>query len=543
MNLSYYNEEVDKILWDILGNDSFTESDLSELINMVSSTIYQYHKNLSKSKLKLVVQYLIDRKYQKVYLYDNSSEFNQVVDKLPTDKNNKSSSLTENDLMSINESDIKEADKLDFSTYINPELETESVEKVQFSSCTDLISHRHDYPHDTYKESIYIKRRKRVVEIKKIPQHEQKSIEWLNQRNECLTATAVAVVLDEDPYKYPIELLMDKCDRGVPFVENENVHHGKKYEQIGTMFYAYRNNIVVGEYGLIQHDKHTFIGASPDGICDKNALDNTKMSKLVGRLLEIKFPKTRKINTEGKLDGDICPRYYFLQIQTQLFVTELDECDFLQCKIEEYDSWEDFIQDSNAKIPGLSKKTNLEKGCLIQLLPKAMIGVGDPNMCLYNAQYIYPPKLHMTHDEIEKWIAHEILHYDKNEFSKKYMIDKIIYWRLSQVACHLIKADPIMFESKIPTLKQFWDYVLFYRKHTKKLDNLIKLVAELGNKKSAEIFERVHKDYLSIHPNTKYQPLYQSETEWRKKYNIKYANYQKNKSFWLNKKKKTIVNV
>ena len=112
---------------------------------------------------------------------------------------------------------------------------------------------------------------------------------------------------------------------------------------------------------------------------------------MVGRLLEIKFPKTRKICTEGDLDGDICPHYYYVQVQTQLFVTGMDECDFLQCQIEEYDSWEEYFQDSNPNIPGLSKKTNLEKGCLIQLLPKKMIGTGDPKMCLYSAKYIYPP--------------------------------------------------------------------------------------------------------------------------------------------------------
>ena len=82
------------------------------------------------------------------------------------------------------------------------------------------------------------------------------------------------------------------------------------------------------------------------------------LSKLVGRLLEIKCPNKRKINTTGSLDGDICPHYYFVQVQTQLYVTQMDECDFLQCQIEEYDSWEDFKLDSNPIIPGLSKQSH-----------------------------------------------------------------------------------------------------------------------------------------------------------------------------------------
>ncbi|XWV26157.1 YqaJ viral recombinase family protein [Tupanvirus soda lake] len=583
MKLSYYNEEVDKILWDAIGNDSFIEADLPQLIEFVTETIYQYNTEITKDNLKLVVQFLIEHKYQKYYVYDVNSEYNKISEQKSTSpnkkntppiktvpspvnndtnmkkSNTKSESSLDSDIMSINESETKLADDDDdievvsvgkpSTNYINSELASETNDKIQMTSHKDLVSHRHDYAHAKYKETIYIRRRKRIVEIKKIPQHEQKSKAWLNQRSECLTATAIATALDEDPYKYPAELLLDKCGRAPPFEENENVHHGKKYEEVGNMFYSFRNNILVAEYGLIQHDKYTFIGASPDGICEKNTADLQKLSKLVGRLLEIKFPKTRKIITEGDLDGEICPHYYYVQVQTQLYVTKMDECDFLQCQIEEYDSWEEFVQDSNTTIPGLSKKTNLEKGCLIQLLPRNMLGKDDPKMCLYNAKYIYPPRLHMTNDEIQKWISEEVLHFHKNEFSKKYVVDRIIYWRLAQVACNLIKADTKWFESKIPMLKQFWDYVLFYRKYPKKLDRLQKYIEEIGAKNSAEIFARVHKDYISVHKNTKYEPLYQEETEWRKIYNKKKASYQKyqeflkNKSKYINRKKKNIIDV
>ena len=550
MKLSFYNDEIDKILWDIIGNDSFNESDLPDLIEMLTDTIYQYNKDLTKKKLKSIIQFLVEQKYKKIYVYDTDLEFNKII-KQETHSivKNQLSEKSQSELMSISASELNDyGDILVQKKYTNPELDSEETDKVHFSSADDLISHRHDYPFAKYKEKKYIKRRKQIIKIKKIPQYEQKSAEWLKQRNECLTATAVAIALDEDPYKYPVELLLDKCGRKAPFEENENVHHGKKYEQIGNMFYSFRNNIKVAEYGLIQDEKYVFIGASPDGICEKNTLNTDKLSKLVGRLLEIKFPKTRKINTEGKLDGDICPHYYYVQVQTQLYVTKMDECDFLQCRVEEYDSWEDFVQDSNTNIPGLSKMTNLEKGCLIQLLPRNMVGKDDPKMCLYNAKYIYPSRLHLSNDEIERWIADEILHFHKNELSNKYIVDRIIYWRLSQVACHLIKADTEWFETKIPLLKQFWDYVLFYRKNTKKLDSLMKFINEVGVKKSAEIFSKVHKDYASVYKNTKYKPLYQKESVWRKKYNKKYENYQKfiqyqkNKTYYTNKKK-VIVDV
>lgn len=482
MDLSYYNTEIDKILYNSIGNDYFIENDLVDIIQFVTDTIYQYDKSLKRSWLKLIVEFLIKQKYQKVYIYDSDSSFNKYY---------------------------------------------EDNDKITLNSYIDLISHKYDYPYDTYKESIYIKRFKQLEKLKAIPQYEQKSNEWFEQRKQCLTATAIATVLDEDPYKYPIELLLEKCDRGKPFIENENVHHGKKYEQIGTMYYAFRNNINVLEFGLLQHSKYTFIGASPDGICEHQTKFNNKLSKMVGRALEIKFPKKRKINTEGELDGDICPHYYYVQMQTQLFVTKLDECDFLQCQIEEYETWDDYVNDSYDNLPGLSKSTNLEKGCLIQLLPKRMMNVEDTNMCLYNSKYIYPPKLHMSIDEIKKWIAHEISHYHKNPLYIEYFIDRIIYWRFTKIACHLVKFDNSWFESKIPVLKQFWDYILFYRKHIDKLDELVKYANNVGFSKSSDIFLKIHKDYININKDSNYEPLYQLESHWRTIYNKKYKNYNK----------------
>ncbi|AFX92611.1 putative phage-type endonuclease [Megavirus courdo11] len=525
MNINYYNQEVDRILFNIIGDNVFTDKDLDIIVDTITNTIYQYHKTLKKNALKKIVHMLIEFKHVKHYLYDKDSEYNQIKKK--KEINNKD----DPDIIDLTNDDL----------FFDNSQEKSTNDKIELNSSLDLISHKYDYAHNEYKKTIYVRRYERVEEIKKIPQYEQKSQDWLNQRNECLTATAISKVVDEDPYDYPIDLLFDKCGKGKPFVENEFVHHGNKYEEIGTMFYSYRNNVQVGEYGLLQHRVKKMIAASPDGICSNKTYQNNKLTKLVGRLLEIKFPKTRKIETHGDLDGDICPHYYYLQVQAQLFVTELDECDFLQCKIEEYDSWEEFVQDSNPKIPGLSKKTNLEKGCLIQLLPKKMINIENPNRCLYNSKYIYPPRLHMSHEEIEKWISNEIMHFHYHDLSNDYIIDRIIYWRLSQISCSLIKVDKELFESKIPILEQFWDYVLFYRKHSDKLDKLVEYVKEVGKENSDQIFSKINKEYLSVNKKSNYKPLYQEPTKWRiiynekkKKnqyYNNKYSNnkYQNNK--------------
>jgi len=523
-----YQSDVDNVMWDLLGSQSFGEDHLDDIIDIVSKTIYQYNKNIKLQQLKSIVRFIIENKYNKVYIYDKDNEPNRVVNtKIVEDSSDESEMSDILGDIDLSKLIIGSEEKPKCGLYINSEIDMKKNLAKISDSISDLISHRHDYDGDVFTEKKYIRRQKRIVQIKKIPQHEQKSQAWLDQRKECITATGVATALDQDPYKHPGEFLLDKCDRGAPFIENENVHHGKKYEDIGSMFYSFRNNIEMKEYGLLQHEEYKFVGASPDGICEKNTYDGNGISKLVGRLLEIKFPLRRQILTTGELNGDICPRQYYLQCLTQMFVTKMDECDFLQCKMEEYESYEDFINDSDKKMPGLSKTTGLEKGCLIQLLPKNMIGTDDKKMCLYNAKYIYPPKLHMTIEETEKWISKEVIEFVNNKFYSEYVIDKILYWKFSKVTCHLVKADNEFIMESLPILEQFWKYVEFYREYPKKLDEIEQYMKMVGFDKTADIFEKINEDYLSVHKKSKFKPLYQEVNEWRKKFNEKNAKRRK----------------
>ena len=546
MDIKFYEKEIDKFLAEFNNYDVISSEQKDELVNLITDAINQYHNKISRSRLHSLINYLIENRYEVIYNY-NDSIFNNSDPESDEDipiiksieKSSKNSdkcdinididiggvdepfaSFTFDDLDDTHDQKNEFIDK-NIIRYCCPEDEV-ATDKISLDSYKDLVSHRHDYDKDKFKEKIYINRKKIVYNLKQIPQHEQKSAGWLQQRNECITATGVAIVIDEDPYKFPIELLFDKTGRGPPFIENENVHHGKKSEELGTMFYSFRNNISVNEFGLLQHPVYTFIGASPDGICSKKQYDENGLSKLVGRLLEIKFPFRRKINTIGELDGDICPHYYHVQVLTQLYVTGLDECDFLQCELEEYESYEDFIADSNTTIPGLSKKTNLEKGPLIQLLPKKMIN-DDPLQCLYAARYLYPPKMHMTVDEIKIWIAESIINFPDNDLYADYIIDKVLYWRFRKIACHLIKAQTTWFESKIPILKQFWTYVEFYRKQPKLLNNLVEYVKEVGASMTSDIFAKIHRDYQKLNPKSTLKQLYREPTKWRLKYDEKYG--------------------
>lgn len=525
LDLAYYSEQVDRILGDTVGTQSFTQADFEVIVEHTSRTIHMFNQDLDLADLKAVVSTLVQHKCRQFYMYDAPAptpakvpKTTKTSTKIPKNRE-PSEDSSEISLMVVSEMETSE----DAS-------ESECDVKVVLASAADLVSHRYDYEHSQYTDSNHKRRYKRVKAIKKIPQFAQKSPEWIEQRKQCLTATAIAVVIDEDPYNYPIDMLMDKCDRGKPFDAFKNAHHGNKYEEIANMFYGFRNNVRVAEYGMIQHPTNKYIGASPDGICDRYTMDDVTLTTLVGRLLEIKCPITRKIKTEGKVDGDICPHYYYVQVQTQLYVMQLDECDFLQCEIEEYDSWAAYLKDTHSSLPGFSAKTNLERGCVIQLSRKDML-MGDPDMCVYQSQYIYPPRLHMSPSEIQEWIATEVHDYSNHKFAAEHVIDRIIYWRLVKVSCSLIKAEREWFESKVPLLKQFWTYVEFYRENTKQLDALIEFAADIKHENSDLIFKRVHSDYKAAYPSTKLTPLYQEPTPWRLIYKKKAEAWRKYEQF------------
>lgn len=390
-------------------------------------------------------------------------------------------------------------------------------------AASELVNHCYDVERISGK---YKKRLANLRRIQAIPQHEQKSMEWLEQRKGCLTATAVSIALNEDKYKYPFELFLDKCGRGPEFIDNANVHHGRKYEEIGTLLYGYRYNVVVGEYGLIQHDRYPFIGASPDGICHADTPDYTGYNKLVGRLLEIKFPRTRKIQTKGELNGELCPHYYYRQVETQLFSLHAEECDFLQCQIEEYDSYREWLLDTHPTMAGLSAETYLEKGCIIQLLPKDTSGTAEQRV--WKSQYLYPPRLHMTPAETEVWIGQTLRDFPSHRYAEDYVYDKVIYWRLGQVSCHLITLPEDWEEENVPLLRQYWDYITWAREDETKLDRILERLKGYSHDQTKEIFATIHQMWVEDGGDRKLKPLYTESNEWRDK-------IERQKAYWKRK--------
>ena len=122
--------------------------------------------------------------------------------------------------------------------------------------------------------------------------------------------------------------VIKKCGKkGPKFTGNIHTEWGVKYEDVAVKLYELRNNTKVHEFGIMEHPTYKFISASPDGI------------SVEGIMLEIKCPPKRKIT-------GIPPRHYWMQMQIQLEVCDLEYCDFLECKITEYSGINEYLEDT-----------------------------------------------------------------------------------------------------------------------------------------------------------------------------------------------------
>ena len=314
-------------------------------------------------------------------------------------------------------------------------------------------------------EEEYQRRTKIFEKLRDIVLPEQRSKEWFDMRNNKITASDCGAVLGENKYE-PTYNFIHKKVFGSTFETNNSCYHGKKFENVVTLMYEYNYNVTVDEFGLLGHEQYSFLGASPDGICRPFKRDGITPTPLVGRMLEIKCPLFRKIKYDGEVKGEICPIYYWCQVQQQLECCDLDECDFVQCHIEEYNTREDFIEDSSNDKNFISKKSGLEKGALIELVPLKITeddikdGRLSDNIIYDKTSFIYQPNVDMSNIELDNWLLNEL---DKISKRKDVKLNRIIYWRILEKNCTLIPRDKEWFKEVFPKLQQIWNYVLILR--------------------------------------------------------------------------------
>jgi putative phage-type endonuclease len=254
--------------------------------------------------------------------------------------------------------------------------------------------------------------------LRNSPQPEQRTQEWYDMRTSMLTASdfykALGSTVSID--NYAISKVLPRESKSS---YSHACQHGILFEPVCKLFYESMFPAEIDEFGLLQHSKYSFIGASPDGIC------NEKSGKsFVGRLVEFKAPYSRKI-----IKGHV-PESYLIQMQGQLEVTGLSTCDYLECDFELFDINPDETDDINYIAKGIIVKYWKDS--------KECYHYGNINCTIVPTNY-----------------------------SKPY---KVLYWVLKDFNIVTVQRNSYWFtEYLLPALTFTWNRTLWFRQNPKEL--------------------------------------------------------------------------
>ena len=303
--------------------------------------------------------------------------------------------------------------------------------------------------HDFKSEKINIIKNK-IQLLRDIPQPVQRTPEWYKFRWNLITASNAWKAFESQSAIN--QLIYEKCqplkDFTVEPIEeltkmintNTPLHWGQKYEPLSVMIYENMYNSKVEDFGCIQHSFYKFIGASPDGIIIES---NTGR---YGRMLEIKNIVNREINGIPKKE-------YWIQMQLQMEVCDLDECDFLETKFIEYTDYQSYYNDYSLESVEevefnsyVKTKDGSRKGIIIYFHTKE----GKPH-------YEYMPLNLWSSDDISQWEESTLQKYESKPYNYTFL--KFIYWKLEKLSCVLVLRNKDWFKNNIEQLENVWKII------------------------------------------------------------------------------------
>jgi len=260
-----------------------------------------------------------------------------------------------------------------------------------------------------------------------LPQPEQRTPEWYEMRSNLLTATAISKLFFSEARTNSV--IYEKCCGNTkPFQisMNDPRHWGQKYEPITREIYETIYHTTIKEYGCIRHRDYPFIGASPDGI---NIYPH---SSKYGRLIEIKNIVNREITCEPSEE-------YWIQMQIQMEVCDLDICDFVETRIKECTEEEYFEKVNTVEFHGV----------LLQFM--------NP-LNVYDIHYEYMPLFHTgvipCIEYIEKWRDDCI-----QKLHGQYLFLKTLYWFLDEISIVVVLRNRVWFEKALPEISRVWNVI------------------------------------------------------------------------------------
>ena len=262
--------------------------------------------------------------------------------------------------------------------------------------------------------------------LKNVPQPEQKTEEWYKFRKNHITGSNAWKIFGTESSRRA--LIYEKLQPDALCVLKSSLNEtplnwGHKYEPLSILFYEYFNDVRVDEFGCIPHCTIPYLAASPDGIVvSKNKL---------GRMVEIKNVVSREITKIPKME-------YYIQMQLQMEVCNLDHCDFVETKFNEYDTFEEFKDD----------KYKIEKGMIIVLIKDNSSFVYEYSNLFQNSSQeldIFTENVYSKYGLNNDCLEHDNIKWFKN-----------IYWKLDIFSCVYVPRNKIWFNHIEQSLNDFW---------------------------------------------------------------------------------------
>jgi putative phage-type endonuclease len=267
--------------------------------------------------------------------------------------------------------------------------------------------------------------RQQLQKLKELPIIKQRTDEWYSARKLRLTASD----LDEAISNSNIRLAKKKA--GV-IIDNTNytgipaLKWGTMFEPMATRCYSQKHNdILMHEFGLLLDSELEHFGASPDGIND------------MGIMVEIKCPYSREI-----IDNTI-PYKYYMQIQGQLAVCKLQECDYIECDFMTFENVFIYIDE----MFNTYQNPNVNHGIIAEFKHRAT----EEYTYLYSDIYLTASD---AHNNIKTLIT------DFEDHSNgEYIFMKLTPWRLKNMNVQRVTFDERLWALTIPKIEAFWNKV------------------------------------------------------------------------------------
>ena len=292
--------------------------------------------------------------------------------------------------------------------------------------------------------------KKRVEDIKQyrrelkvllqLPLMKQRTTEWFEARKTRLTASDLYDAVKGG--NVSIRLAKKKANIVVDNINYNAIpalKWGTMFEPMATRCYSQKmNNINIHDFGLICDVDNKHFGASPDGINE------------LGIMLEIKCPYSRKI-----VDG-VIPEKYKMQIQGQLAVCKLKECDYIECIFKSIENVDEYLEIGDNTTShgthgthGVIAEFYNQKGEYVYFYSDAN---KTPKECVND---IYNIRNRIINDGC--------LNDNEGNSNEKLKFSKYTYWVLDEMIIQRVVFNANEWETIIPKINTFWENVEEYK--------------------------------------------------------------------------------